>query len=133
MKKLQLFDQNQGLCPLQKCQFCLLSKSMFIWSRKACFLKRTSPNNFSRCILHKTKRKQNLKFLTKTKCQFCRFFKNRCFRYSERLVWYTKRRKSYFYDLFSRSMIWEYTGLQGVTGGYRDYEGLHRVTRGYKG
>ena len=41
-------------------------KSMFILSRKACFLRRTSPNTFSRCILHKTKRLQNFKFLTKT-------------------------------------------------------------------
>ena len=42
--------------PLQKCQFCLLFNSMFILCRKACFLTRTSPNTFSRCILHKTKR-----------------------------------------------------------------------------
>ena len=37
-------------------------------------------------------------------------------------------------------MTWEYTGIQGVTGGYkalqevkRGYKGLHGVTRGYKG
>ena len=41
-------------------------KSMFILSRTACFLRRTSPNTFSQCILHKTKRLQNFKFLTKT-------------------------------------------------------------------
>ena len=41
--------------PLQKCQFCLLFKSMFILCRKTCFLTRTSPSTFSRCILHKTK------------------------------------------------------------------------------
>ena len=29
-------------------------------------LTRTSPNTFSRCILHKTKRRQNFKSLTKT-------------------------------------------------------------------
>ena len=51
---------------LQKCQFCLLFKSMFILSRKACFLTRTSPNTFSGCILHKRKRLQNFQFLTKT-------------------------------------------------------------------
>ena len=53
---------------------------------------------------------------------------------SERLVCYIKRRKSFFHDLFSRSMTWEYTrgykGLQGVTRGYR---GLQGVTRGYRG
>ena len=65
MKKLQLFDQNHGLSPLQKCQFCLLLKSMFILSRKACFLTRTSPNTFSGSILHKTKRSQNFILLVK--------------------------------------------------------------------
>ena len=49
---------------------------------------------------------------------------------SERLVCYIKRRKSFFHDLFSRSMTWEYRGLQGVTGGYK---GLQGVTRGYRG
>ena len=36
----------------------------------------------------------------------------------------------FFHDLFSRSMTWEYRGLQGVTGGYK---GLQGVTGGYKG
>ena len=38
----------------------------FTKSRKACFLTRTSPNTFSGCFLHKSKRSQNFKFLTKT-------------------------------------------------------------------
>ena len=38
--------------------------------------------------------------------------------------------RSFFHDVFSRSMTWEYRGLQEVTGGYR---GLQVVTRGYKG
>ena len=67
-------------------------------------------------------------------------FWNRCFSCSERLVCYLKRRKSFFHDLFSRSMTWEYGGIQGITGGYkglqevtRGYKGLQVVTRGYKG
>ena len=32
--------------------------------------------------------------------------------------------------LFSRSMTWEYRGLQGITEGYK---GLQGVTGGYKG
>ena len=35
-----------------------------------------------------------------------------------------------FHEIFSRSMTWEYRGLQGVTGGYK---GLQGVTRGYRG
>ena len=62
-------------------------------------------------------------------CQFCGFLKPMFF-CSERLVSYIKRRKSFFPDLFSRSMTWEYTGLQWVTGGYK---GLQGVTRGYRG
>ena len=41
-----------------------------------------------------------------------------------------KRSKIVFHDLFSRSITWEYRGLQGVTCGYR---GLQGVTRGYRG
>ena len=57
-------------------------------------------------------------------------FLNRCSRCSEGLVCYIKRQKSFFDDLFSPSMTWEYRGLQRVTGGYK---GLQEVTRGYKG
>ena len=35
------------------------------------------------------------------------------------LKWNIKRRKSFFHDLFSRSMTWEYWGLQRVTGAYK--------------
>ena len=57
-------------------------------------------------------------------------FLNRCYFCSERLVCYIKRRKSFFHDLFSRPMTWEYTGSKRVTGGYK---GLQGVTGGYKG
>ena len=57
MKKFQLFDQNHRLSPLQKCQFWLLLKYMFILSKNACFLTRTSPSTFYACILHKAKGK----------------------------------------------------------------------------
>ena len=40
-----------------------------------------------------------------------------------------KRSKIVFHDLFSRSITWEYRGLQGVTWGYK---GLQGVTRGYR-
>ena len=57
-------------------------------------------------------------------------FGNRCFRRSERVVSYIRRRKSFFHDLFSRSITWGYRGLLGVT---RGYKGLHGVTKGYRG
>ena len=141
MKKSSTFWQKSWTINLQKWPFCLLFKSMFILSRKACLLTRTSPNTFSGCILHKTKRSQNFKVSTKTmdhgpkpwtlfeNANFVGFW-NRCFSCSERLVCYLKRRKSFFHDLFSRSMTWEYQGIQGVTGGYN---GLQGVTGSDKG
>ena len=136
MKNLQLFHRNHGLSPLQKSQFFLHFKSMFILSRKASFLTRTSWKTFLGFILHNTKRSKNFQFLTKTmdeplwkNANFVVFL-NRCFRCSERLVFYIKRRKSFFHHLFSRSMKLEYNGLQGVTRGYKE---LQKVTRCYRG
>ena len=51
-------------------------------------------------------------------------FLNGYLRGSERLVWYVKRRKSFLDVLFSRSMRWEYRGLQEVTGGYKGLQGV---------
>ena len=50
------------------------------------------------------------------------FFRKACLLY--------KASKIVFDDLFSRSMTWEYRGLQEVT---RGYKGLQEVTGGYKG
>ena len=50
MKKPQLFDQNHGLTPLQKCQFCGFLKPMCLLFRKACFLYKTWKIVFSRFI-----------------------------------------------------------------------------------
>ena len=54
------------------------------------------------------------------------------------LVCYIKRGKSFFHDLFSRSILWGYMEIQGlhiVTRGYKgvskDYKKLQEVTRGY--
>ena len=132
MKKLQLFDQNHGLSPLQKCQFCLLFKSMFILSRKACFLTRTSPNTFSGRILHKTKRSQNFQFLKKNhgltrlqKCQFCAFLKPMFLLFRKACLLYKTLK-----IVFSRFIFTiYYRGRQGVTKGDR---GLQGVTGGYK-
>ena len=50
MKKSQIFDQNHGLTPLQKCQFSGFLKPMFLLFRKACLLYKTSKIVFSRFI-----------------------------------------------------------------------------------
>ena len=128
MKKLQLFDQNHGLSPLQKSQFCLLFKSMFILSRKACFLTRTSPNTFSGCILRKAKRSKNFKFLTKTfaKMPILWVFESDILLFRKTCL-LCKTSKI----VFSRCIFRIYDmGIQGVTGGYK---GLQGVTGGYKG
>ena len=50
MKKLQLFYQNHGLNPLQKCQFCGFLKPIFLLFKNACLLYKTSKIVFSRFI-----------------------------------------------------------------------------------
>ena len=63
------------------------------------------------------------------KCQFCGSFKPMFSLLTKACLLY-KTQKSFFDDLFSRSITWEYRGLQEVTAGYK---GLQGVTRGYKG
>ena len=47
MKKSQIFDQNDGLTPLEKRQFCGFLKPMFSLFRKACLLNKNSQIVFS--------------------------------------------------------------------------------------
>ena len=116
---------------------------MFILSRKACFLTRTSPNIFSGCILYKTKRytkfqifDQNHALTTLQKCQFCGFLKP-LFLLFRKACSLDKTSKIVFHDLFPRFMTWEYRGLQrgygGKQGVTRGYKGLQGVTRGDRG
>ena len=53
------------------------------------------------------------------------------------LVSYIKHRKSFFHDLFSRSITWGYWGIQGVTSGYKGlqegYRGLQEIRVAYEG
>ena len=60
-------------------------------------------------------------------------FSNQCLFCSERLVCNIKRRKSFFHDLFSQSMTWEYRGLEGVTGGYKGLKGVTGDDKGLQG
>ena len=57
IKQYEIFDQNHGLTPLEKRNFCDFFKSKFLWSKKASFLYRTSPNTF--CWRNVPKRKEN--------------------------------------------------------------------------
>ena len=47
MKKSLIFDQNDGLTPLKKCQFCGFLKPMFFLFKTACLLCKTSKIVFS--------------------------------------------------------------------------------------
>ena len=63
------------------------------------------------------------------KCQFFGFLKPMFSLFRKAWLLY-KTSKIVFHYLFSRTMTWEYRGLQGVTGGFK---GLQGVTGGYKG
>ena len=107
MKKLQLFDQNHGLYPLQKCQFCGFLKPMFLLFSKGCLLYKTSKNVFSRFIF--TIYDMGIPGVTKG-------YKG--------LQGVTSGYKGL------EGVTRGDRGLQGVT---RGYSGLQRVTRGYRG
>ena len=107
MKKLQLFDQNHGLTPLQKCQFCGFLKPMFSLFRKACLLYKTSKIVFSRFIF--TIYDMGIQGVT------------RGYRGLQGV------RKSH---RGLQRVIGGYKGLQEIK---RGYKGLHGVTWGYKG
>ena len=73
------------------------------------------------------------------KCEFCGFLKPMFSLFRKGCLLY-KTSKIVFLYLFSRSMTWEYRGLQGVTGCYKrlqgvtvGYKGLQGVTRGDRG
>ena len=102
---------------------------MFILSRKACLLARTSPNTFSGCILHKTKRSQNFKVSTKTmdplqKCQFCGFLKPMFFLFRKACLLYKTSKIVFWRSIFTiygMGIRGGYKGLQGVTKDYRNF------------
>ena len=150
MKKLQLFDQNHGLSALQKGQFCLLFKSMFILSRKACFLTRTSANTFLWVYFALNELLTKYQFFNQIhgltpleKYQFCRFlrqmfslFRKGCFLYkTSKMVFLT----IYFRDLRHgntrgyKRLLWVTRGYRWLEEVTRGYLGLLGVTRGYGG
>ena len=76
IKQYEIFDQNHGLTPLEKRNCCDFFKSKFLWSKKASFLYRTSPNTFSWRNVPKRKGKkiqifdENHGLTTFKKCKF---------------------------------------------------------------
>ena len=117
MKKLQLYDQNHGLSPMQKCQFCAFLKAMFLLFKNACLLYKTSKIVFSRFIF--TIYDMAIQGVT------------RGYRGLRRV----KRGYNGLQGVARgyRGLQWVtrgYKQLQGVIGGYR---GLQNVTKGYKG
>ena len=120
MKKLQLFDQNHGLSPLQKCQFCGFLKPMFFLFRKACLLYKTSKIVFPRFIftIHDigipgvTRGYEGLKGFT---------------RVYRRLQGMTRGYRRF------QGVTRGYKGLQGVTRGYKRLQGVTGGDKGLQG
>ena len=71
----------------------------------------------------------NLGLTPLEKYQFCGFLKPMFSLFRKACLLY-KTSKIVFHYLLSRSITWEYRGLQGVT---RGYKGWQEVTKGYKG
>ena len=67
MENFQIFDQNHGVTPLEKCQFLDFLTFCFSQYKKAFFfVSRILSNTFSFLILPKIKRWKNFKFFIKT-------------------------------------------------------------------
>ena len=64
MKKVQIFDQNHALNPLQKCQFCGFLNPLFLLFRKACLPDKTSKIVFSRSMTWEYRGYQGLQGVT---------------------------------------------------------------------
>ena len=110
MKKLQLFDQNHGLSPLEKCQFCGFLKPMFSLFRKAC------------CYIKRRKSIFYNLFLRSMTCEY------------RRLQGVTGAYKRL------QGVTLDYNGMRAVTGGYtrlheltRGKQGVTGCNRGFQG
>ena len=119
---------------------------MFILSRKACLLTRTSPNTFSGCILHKTKRSQNFKFFAQNhgliplqKCQLCGFLKPMFLLFRKACLLYETSKIVFppfifaIYDMGIQGLPEVIGGDKGLLGVTKSYRRLQDVTGGYKG
>ena len=62
MRKVEIFDQNHGLTPLENFRFFGHIRYIFLLSRKASFLSRTSPNIISGPIFNKKKIEESSNF-----------------------------------------------------------------------
>ena len=86
------------------------------------------------CIKRKVKKISNFwpKPWTLEKCQFCVFLKP-MFSLFRKACLLCKTSKIVFHYFFSRSMTWEYRGLEWVTGGYKGWQGVTRGDRRLQG
>ena len=105
MEKLQILDQNDGLTPLQKCQFFDFLNFLFLLPRKAFLRSRIEKTHF--CGLYCLKKSwKNGHFLTKTiSQQLCKnvyfsTFWTSCFYYLERRFFVQEYSNTHFPGLY---------------------------------
>ena len=124
MKKIKIFDENHGLSPLQKCQFCGCLKPMFSLFTNACLLYKTFKIVFLRFIF--TIYDMGILVVT------------RGYKRLQRVTRVYKGLQGGYNGLQEikggdKGVTRGCSGLQEVSGGYKGYSGLQRVTGGYKG
>ena len=108
MKKVRIFDLNHGLTPLKNFRFFGHIRYIFLWSRKASFLSRTSTNIISGPIFNKKKNnEESSNFWPKAWVNsFGKFFdfsdiQDTYFYGLERLLFYLQHPQTSFLGLFS--------------------------------
>ena len=97
---------------LNRCVYCRERQFYYLEGQQILFLGVFCIKRYVHKILYFCPKPLTKPFLKKA--NFVGFW-NRCFHCPERFVCYSQRRKSFFHDLFPRSI----RRLQGVTGGYK--------------
>ena len=127
MKKLQIFHENHGLTPIQKCQFCGCLKPMFSLFRKACLLNKTFKIVFVRFII--TIYDMRIPGVTRGYRGVTRGYKGlQGVKVGYKgLQWVSRG------DRGLLGLLWVTTGDRGLQGVAMGIRGLQGVTAGYKG
>ena len=114
MEKWLFLDQNHGLTPWEKCQFCDFLDFLFLQPRKTFFVLEDRVRHFRGLYWLKTKVQKKGHYLTKTMCsplwKNCNFSTSwtSCFYSLERRFIVLEYRKSYFlWPILPKNKSWK--------------------------
>ena len=109
MEKWPFLDQNNGLTPLEKCQFFDFLNLLFLQSRKAFFRSRILEKTFSRPILAKKEKLEKWAFLDQNheNMSIFRLFELLLFIFQKGVFFVLEYHKRHFPGLYCTKKKWE--------------------------